>query len=99
MTKLSFPTAAREQVMAALEASAAAVRALDAVAAIPMASEDAQQEWQDHVEKAAELLRQSIRELRLTEDAEPLLGATGFVMAVRRRREAGAPPGEPPASA
>jgi signal transduction histidine kinase len=84
--KAKHPSPAHEQIVAALEASSGALRALEA-AAVRRAEEGEHPEEQQQLDRAIELLRESIAELRLTEGVEPPLGAAGFIMAVRAARD------------
>jgi hypothetical protein len=98
MTDLSYPPAVREQILAALEAGSAALRALEVAAMLSAEGEGSHADGGDPFDRAIELLRESIQELRRAEGEEPRVGSTGFVLAVRRRRRRNEPsqPPEPP---
>lgn len=98
MIMLSRQPAARKQILAALEASSASLRALEVAAALSTERQGADTEEREHLDRAIELLRRSISELRLAERAELRPGATGFVMAVRHRSRHKLPT-EPPSAA
>lgn len=87
MTKSSSPPVGHEQILAALEASAAALRALELAASLSSAERNqAPVDGRTHLDHAIKLLRESIREARLADDGAGLAGMTGFVLAVGRRR-------------
>lgn len=86
MTGQSHSSNVYEHVVAALEAESGALRALEAASAlIPAADEDLRED-KAHIDRATELLRTAIAELRAAEEEHAHPGAAGFIVAVRRSR-------------
>jgi hypothetical protein len=82
----SSHTPARDQVLAALEACAGALRAVE-LAASESAKEDRGREVREqHLPQATELLREAMAELQLAEGWDPATPTSGFILAVREKR-------------
>jgi prefoldin subunit 5 len=99
MTRPALSSATCDHVLGALEAGAAALRSLEAASASIPAERDELRTSKEHIDRAIELLRDAIAELRLSEEQHSHAGAAGFIMAVRRRRHQCKPPAEPPTAA
>jgi uncharacterized membrane protein YccC len=76
-----------EHVVAALEAESGALRALEAASALIPPTGDDRREEKEHIDRATDLLRTAISELRMAEEEHAHPGAAGFIVAVRRRRD------------
>lgn len=85
MNELSHPPAAREHVVAALEAGAGALRALEAASA-SLGGKREERFRKQHIDNAIEHLQAALTELHASEEDEGHPGAAGFVLAVQRRR-------------
>jgi hypothetical protein len=78
------PSSGHRQVLAAIEACSAALRAIEVSSAAPkgVGGEESRQ----HLTRASELLRQAISELRLSEGRETDVLAHGFIAASETAR-------------
>jgi hypothetical protein len=86
-------------VLGALEASAGALRSLELASASIPSDRDELRTNKEHIDRAIELLRNAIAELRLVQEKASHPGAAGFILAVRRRRGRGTHPSGPPPAA